>query len=349
MCRGGIALILSLFLSTMTFLGTGCGGEDGSGKSVGTEGGPCTAGGTCDPGLTCLSKLCVKAGGSPSDGGLPTGGDPCEAMAVLCERLNSCSSIALQMLFGDLKTCKERQILECRDAYKALGTGLTQATVTACSQALEGASCEQIIEENLPACRTPGQRANGEACGTDDQCKSEYCSNTDAQCGVCADRLKAGVTCTSDDDCQSGMVCNKASKCAIPSAGGTACSETQPCKIGYYCRAGSCAASVTKAGGVCDDANSCDLVQGLFCNLQAGRCQSVQMAQAGSTCGFKSEEVILCSAGNCELSGVGTTGICSALAKDGESCGAAASGVECMYPARCVAGRCKLPSSAACL
>jgi hypothetical protein len=350
MCRGGIAFVLSSFVSAVMLLGAGCGGSDGDGKTMGAEGGPCTAGGTCDTGLTCLSKVCVNSagGGGTSDaGGISGGGDPCAVTSALCERLNACSPITIQILFGDLKTCTERQKLACNDALKAPGSGLTQSALNACAQALASASCEQAIDENVPACQTTGERANGESCGTDEQCKSGYCSNANAQCGVCSDRLKAGVTCVADKDCQSGMVCNEASKCAIPSAGGTACSETQPCQTGYYCRAGSCAANISQAGGTCDDLGSCDIIQGLFCNPTVGRCQSLKMAAAGSTCGLKSGEFILCSAGNCELTG--TDGICSALAKDGESCGVAAGGTECMMPAKCIAGRCKLPSSAACL
>ncbi len=364
--RLGIAGLFVVGLGTGLALSLpGCGG-DGESCPVAREGCACTTSALCDPGLTCLSGRCVRPSGSDGAAGMGGAGGGTAGMGgaggtggmgidyakicddfsgKVCDQINRCVPLYVKVEFGDVTTCVARQKVDCLASAMAPDTQYTMATATACIQALGSASCEDLVYRKIPACSFKGRRSNGQGCGVDDQCQSGRCGTTTMMCGVCSDLVKAGGVCNEDEDCEPGLACNQDGRCILPGAGGTACSPTQPCKLGFYCRMGSCAASVAEAGGVCDHADGCEWLQGLFCNSSLARCQRIRHAASGEACGVLSGDFVLCSAGDCLIPGGQTRGLCSAWAKDGETCGPTRA---CQDPASCVSGRCQLASPSRC-
>lgn len=340
----------------------GCGSSD---CRIGSESCSCTSGGACDPGLTCASMKCVRlaggtggatggggsgggaagAGGSPPAAGFDAGKACDDFSKTLCEKLNGCASAFLKIIYGDVATCTDRLKVSCLDGAMAMDTGLNQAAVDTCLTAAKAASCTDIIYRQVAACDWKGKRANGQICGTGEQCTSGYCKTNDSACGTCGDHVGAGATCKVDDDCQPGFVCSADTHCVKPGEGGSVCTATQPCKLGFYCRGTSCVEQAQSAGLDCQDAEGCSLLQGLVCNTRVGKCQTLLFAGAGNVCGFMGNTVTACTAGsNCQNNGQ-LTGVCGATAKDGASCSAT---VPCLPPARCINGNCRLPNSRSC-
>jgi hypothetical protein len=266
----------------------------------------------------------------------------------VCERFNTCWSFVVSIVWGSQSACASRVKLECLDGAAAPdSTPVTSAAASACLQVIPSITCEDLIYRKFPAaCDFKGTRPNGQVCGSGDQCQSGYCSTGPNICGTCAPLAAAGSACREDEDCQPGLTC-EANRCVVPGAGGTGCSQNQPCKIGFYCRGGSCAAQATEPGAACTDAQSCSFPHGLFCNPAVRVCQRIKVAQAGEACGFVNNELIACGAnGTCNTpSPQALQGVCGAAAADGTACSPTK---ECIDPARCVNGLCRLPNARSC-
>jgi hypothetical protein len=207
-----------------------------------------------------------------------------------------------------------------------------------------------VLYNQVDACNFKGKRTNGEACGTDAQCTTGHCTLGDSACGVCANQVGAGNSCTDNGDCSSGFVCSDDQHCVLPGAGGTVCTDVQPCKYGFYCRNGSCVTAANSAGATCQDqASSCVFLKGLWCNVSVQTCAAVSYAQPGEPCGQVGSRYAVCSAGSCIYPLGSTEGTCASLGGDGDACGTGtANDKGCQFPSRCVAGHCKKPNSAAC-
>ena|GEM_PF-5133034 len=343
---------------------TGCGGDEKASCAVGSASCPCTSGGACNPGLSCsASNVCVGPavvgptvgldGGATNDSGIlpavtpPNAEAICANQSALCTKLNECAPLVLKGIYGTLEVCKDRQKISCVDAINAPASGLTSTTVNACLAALPAATCEDLIYRKVSACDIKGTRPNGGACGTDAQCLSGHCTQNNAACGVCAAHVNAGASCVEADDCEPGLDCS-AERCVVPGAAGTICSDTQVCKYGLYCLNGSCVNTNTTAGANCADSPfSCNILKGIYCNLAVGKCATLGFVGPGEPCGLVASKFVFCSAGDCIYPSVDADeGICGSYAGDGATCGDTTG---CMEPAICIAGRCKLPSSSACL
>src|SRR6185503_2794367 len=108
----------------------------------------------------------------------------------------------------------------------------TTVDITACADAVDTASCDDLLANMFPAaCRIrPGSRIDGEGCGSSLQCVSTHCEKPTLDCGVCAARHPVNGDCTSDDACLLGLVC-AAQKCVTPGGLGAICNaDTQPCR-----------------------------------------------------------------------------------------------------------------------
>jgi len=342
-------------------LAAGC-GSSGSSCSVGAEGCPCTAGGACNPGFTCASNKCVNL--SPDGGGAGTGGggtggtaaSACDTFTAYCEKINQCAPLLVKIGYGAVDECNARFKLSCVDATGAPGSGLTAATISACSTALSGASCSDVLYRKVTACNIAGTRANGMACGNNFQCTTGYCAQSDQACGVCSALVGAGNACMVDDDCEAGLVCNSANVCVLPGSAGGNCTDTQPCAYGLYClvndtgtNTGSCATVAETPGTTCNPtlAASCDILKGIYCDGSVSKCANLGFASPGDPCGLVGSKYTVCSMGECTYAtAAATQGVCGALGADGAACGATTT---CESPARCVNGHCALPSSSACL
>jgi hypothetical protein len=350
--------VLGLLVAASGFVAQGCGGGGGSSAcTVASEGCPCTAGGLCDNGLECKSNLCVDlggggagtGGGNAGTGGGQTAEQMCDAFAGYCAKLNECAPAIVKLNYGTVERCSARFAISCKDAVKAPDSGLTATTIAACMAALPGATCDDVIYRKVAACAIKGTRSNGMACGTNEQCTTGYCSQSANACGVCSAFVAAGATCTVTEDCQPGLECSVAGRCIVPGGAGMTCSETQTCRYGHFCEAGSCVLTAETAGETCnaDLLSSCNVLKGRYCN-GSGVCANIGFAENGDPCGLVAAKFVACSKGECIYpSTVAIEGVCKALAADGVTCNDTTS---CELPAVCDAGgKCKLPSSAACL
>jgi hypothetical protein len=277
-----------------------------------------------------------------------------EAQAV-CSALNGCAHFWVQLLYGDQQTCVMRMSLSCMNDQMVNGTTRTPDDMATCAQAVASASCPDLIASKLPsACQIkPGMLMNGIACGSDWQCQSTYCNTNGQACGACGPRAGAGGSCTSDDGCTTGLVCAN-NTCVMPGLQGAACApDKQPCRSDLYCNGMSvCAPHVGVNGSCADSSAACDITQGLACDtLRANPvCKTVGVAQGGAACGNVNSTLTLCVALDaCPGATLTQPGVCASPAGDGQACGNSNSGHNCIAPANCVNGVCRLPSATSCM
>ena len=282
-----------------------------------------------------------------------TVGEGCaqEAQAI-CDALDTCAPFYVQLFFVDKPTCVSRFALSCMADQGGVGTNRTAADLTACAHAVASARCPDLEASLLPAaCHVkPGAVVNGANCGSNWQCQSTYCAKRNGACGVCAVRVAEGRDCTADDGCQDGLVCAD-SKCVVPAGPDQHCDATKlPCRPDLYCRGdGKCAAKVGMGASCTDSDKACDYTKGVACNPFNHICETVKVAKAGGACGIVDRTLTLCvSLGPCPGNTLLTPGVCASLAGDGEACGTAADGRNCLAPATCDMGLCHLPSSGTC-
>jgi len=349
--------VLGVVVVAAAVLAEGCGGSSPASCAVGAEGCACTQTGVCDTGLTCASNKCVNlgtvdGGGTDTGGAAGSGGNAsaaCDTFTAYCQKLNACAPAFVKIGYGTVDECNARFKLSCVDSTKAPDSGLTASTISACSAALSGAACTDVIYRKVTACNITGGRSNGMACGADSQCTTGYCAQSDGACGVCSALVGAGNGCMVDDDCQAGLVCNSASLCVLPGGAGGNCNASQPCAYGLYCLNNACATDSETPGGTCNPAlaESCDILKGIYCDGSVSTCKNLGFGAPGDNCGLVAGQFVLCSTGQCIYPTVDATeGVCRGLAADGATCDAT---TLCEAPARCVSGHCKLTSSSSCL
>lgn len=273
-----------------------------------------------------------------------------DAATALCNKLQSCASALVTVLYGDVATCVARGKLGCLPSLMAPSTSASPDKLDSCANATGAISCGALFSRDAPppACKTdPGKLANGTACGEDAQCTSAFCKKTSGQpCGVCGARAPAGGACAVSADCDYGLACGN-QLCVAYGMAGSSCDGGHPCAAPNVCKAGVCAAGGS-AGQACDPAaRDCDPTQPLFCSPTSRVCTTVTFAAAGQPCGFINGGYVACSAaGHCRI-GTGFAGTCVAPAADGTACDTT-NGPDCMGPATCVGGLCKLPNPASC-
>jgi hypothetical protein len=311
-----------------------------------------------------VTPLANDGGGAGAGGGADAGLDgPLEAAPLttdegcdqeakaLCDSLNGCAPIALQVYYGDEATCIARASLSCKTDQSVGGITRTADDLSSCARALATASCADLLADNYPAaCQmNPGTVVNGAACGSDWQCGSSFCNKT-TMCGVCSPRAAVGGDCTADDGCAQELVCaNK--KCAKPAGPGEDCNlPGQPCRSDLYCPTSNgsakCAAKVGAGGACADSDQACDLVKGVFCNPIDHTCETLSVAKGGDACGLAMKTICVGFIAPC--SNFLTSGVCANPAQDGEACGMG--GKVCVPPATCDPNMnvCRLPSAPDC-
>jgi hypothetical protein len=232
----------------------------------------------------------------------------------------------------------------------ARNTGLNAATSGACAAAVSSATCADLFANKVEACVIKGSVGDGLRCGADSQCASGLCRRAGDVCGLCAVKSPAGGPCRKDknEDCQLGLVCAD-QQCAAPAGEGAACSKKVPCAFGLYCsgRTATCTKPVAAPGAPCEK-DGCDLSRNLVCNEQAKVCQIFRVAQPGEACGIGISPPTLCPFGEFEKMCRPNVlvGVCARPALEGEPCGSG--GPECLAPAYCDRGTCRLASASAC-
>jgi len=295
------------------------------------------------------------ASDSPAPDGTTLSADQActDLAASICSRIDACTNVLIAVVYGDVDTCKKRVKLGCLPGLAAPGTSSTPEKAEACAKDFPTETCIDLFAKNPAASciPSPGKVANGMACGEDAQCDSTFCARTPGAggCGVCAPMPKEGDACV-NNQCGRLLECNTKDKCYKTRVLGETCSADTPCAASLSCFGGKCVAAA-KAGEACDgtatSAPTCDTTAGLGCNPVAKVCQVLVFAKAGDTCGYVAPDFKLCTGGSfCKTTG-GFSGVCVAPAADGAPCNPK-DGPQCLSPAICSGGVCKLVDPAAC-
>jgi hypothetical protein len=305
-----------------------------------------------------LLALIVACSGSTV--GSPSPQDACRDYAnVYCTRVNDCAPTFLQVAYGDVATCTSRTQINCPLVFQAPGTGLTTDIVERCIGAIPQVACGDLLGGNLPSDCTPvaGTLPNGGTCGNDDQCTGKYCNlGSNQLCGACSTKAAAGATCNKSGDCSQGLTCANGT-CVAYAAAGAPCSTKQPCNPTLYCNGTTCG-TPGGAGASCNGGSDllnagCDGLHGYYCNPTTKKCQQLGTATAGQPCGFvngiQDGSLTICTGGaTCfGLTALNPKTTCTPPAADGASCDAT-KGSNCLGPALCVSGLCKLKDPTAC-
>jgi hypothetical protein len=298
--------------------------------------------------------------GAPGDSGANDASSPvavCKEYAYTrCTALQGCSPTQMQIEFGDVATCETSFTDSCVLASAAPSSGSTLAHVQACTTAISGWVCSDLIysQNTPPACATPqGSLTNGAPCTVNSQCQTAFCLRpAGAACGACAPAPNPGDPCTSSAQCGTGggLTCvGSTQKCTAFSQLGASCNGSQPCIDGLNCASGVCATGVSQANMPCVfDGAGCDKYAGLACNAATATCQTLQLVGGGQACGDVANQVQDCKAGEC------TRGVCVVNAPIGGACDIVA-GPSCIGFALCfvnadggTGGTCQIAGSATC-
>jgi hypothetical protein len=163
----------------------------------------------------------------------------------------------------------------CQNEVALVGSGVTQATLDACSTALELSPCE--LPDGPPAaCDFRGNVPGGGACTDGVQCASGACMGQQAfspegptspmKCGACAPVVGLGEVC-GDGACEPSALC-----LLDPTTTLDAGSQTYRCTLVTH----------GNVGASCDGlASKC--AAGLYCAAQTGQC--AELASSGAPCG----------------------------------------------------------------
>ncbi|HEY8080126.1 MAG TPA: hypothetical protein VIF62_38610 [Labilithrix sp.] len=301
-------------------------------------------------GLLGTFAVVVACSGS-SDSSVVSADTACTNFAdAICQALNDCVPLLLQLEYGDVATCSTRQKSNCVPTINAPGSALTTAQVASCASALPNAACDDLLGRNLPdACHAQaGSLADGAACSDDSQCANKKCKkHKDAACGVCSSPAAAGGPCEVDENCDYGLACATNGVCVAQGMGGAICDVNHPCRSSFVCHTGSCVQPGAE-GAPCDPMDPvCSLAKADYCDPTTKVCKKVATAPAGQSCGLPNGTLTICTAsGTCKPPN-SVMGTCLAAAPDGMPCDAT-SGPACTPPAKCDSGQCKIPDPSAC-
>jgi hypothetical protein len=306
----------------------------------------------CSPASIAPPADAGSGTGATGDGGTSAEADQaCKDYAYArCTRVDTCSPTAILIQFGSVATCEAYYHQTCDYSLSVPSTNTTSAHTTACTAALPGWACSDIIfgENTPPACATlAGTLANGASCAVSGQCQSAWCARPyGSACGRCSAPPTAGAACVVASECGPGLTCFNGA-CEPHAPLGAQCGPTSPCDDGLTCVSGVCAAGGTTPGAACSPTGAgCDVYAGLACNAQSGTCQTLQVVPGGQACGEVANQNQTCMAGNC------VRGACVAGAALGAPC--LLDGINtCISFAECIAttdggtnGTCQIPGTA---
>lgn len=308
-------------------------------------------------GLGCSSNVETENG---------TGGVSREAACdqfskAFCDVYAKCLPVFITAGFGDVATCYTRIGKTCPATFDAPKTSATPAKISTCAEGVKNLACEALSTSTPQACiPAPGGIEDGAGCSDDAQCRSTWCpKNDEGFCGKCTALPKAGAPCVTlpakadgsvQKECGRGLSCVK-DVCVVPLGSGAACSDATSCSLGLTCFNAKCVAA-GKPGSKCDPEGktdpNCDFLQGAICNPATKVCQELGKANAGQPCGVIGSEYKICTAASkCIVPSGAMSGTCIAAAIDGAACDLE-KGPDCLGPAKCVGGVCKLPDPALC-
>jgi hypothetical protein len=246
-------------------------------------------------------------------------------------------------ILWDPGQCVARSTLECEIIAGDPNVAFDPEKTASCPEPEAGACDEQ--GGNL--CVGTGRAALGAPCLSGAACASGACEfgfdpdGEEQPCGVCVSQPCGG-------SCPSGQVCNQVAD------GGTQCVAVagvgQPCKTpadcaSYYCTQGGTCGGPAAIGQACSqglDGPPCG-DPSAFCDATQ-HCRAFLYADYGQSCAPQGNDLYECTGlGACDLA----DNLCIPPAGDGEFCDDT-QGLNCVYPALCLAHQCTFPSAGAC-
>lgn len=310
---------------------------------------------TTNMGLSPQTDSTISANVSDSENS-PEAIFACQQFAdAICPRLAACAPAPFRVMYGQTERCRSRMGSSCAAVFARQGVKPNAGMIEACTRGLGMASCDQVVLSMLPkACRAMlTTRKLGDACTSDEECLDGLCSGDDQSSRHCT-LAPVGTFCYTDGDCSSGNVCGPGGRCGALRGLGMPCDLNHPCLPLLSCvgldddRNGVCQGPLP-LGAHCDPLRQttpgCDAMHGGYCHPYKHTCEEMRWADGGAPCGADEQtgEVLLCSAGaTCHKQGDLAT--CVPPAADGAPCDVEA-GPDCLMPAQCIAGRCRLNSS----
>jgi hypothetical protein len=313
-----------------------------------------------------IMLACSSSSSSGTSSGTAAGGDGPVTDATLeaiggafCDRIKSCyGDFFVTTFIGDAATCKARLSLELKGSAKGQGVQVKDSQAAACKTAVDGASCDTLLDDGVKECDFRGTLADGAACANDSQCVSGACFvDPTTTCGKCGPRAAAGGDCTAAK-CERGLACSGAKKCVKLGADGATCDPTSaPCELGLTCIAGKCGKALA-AGVACKNGMNetpCDGFTGLFCKppkatVADGTCTPFTPATVNELCGVTLQPTVdfsFCVNSECIGATSTTRGKCTAFLADGAACDATKQ-PDCEFPAKCRAGKCAVLDPTVC-
>jgi len=341
-----VSLSLLALASTAAFAIVACGGsseadvakQSTSPTEPGAENGQNPNG----PGNAPADPGWGSAGPGVAPGVSPAIASACSSLAdVVCKRTKACAPGIFPALYLDEAACVAANAKRCAADAQNPGVTLDANGTNACATAMGALSCEDFIDERLPAaCRPSGTLIAGTACVSGLQCQSGFCAGLSSKasvCGVCAVPTTAGGACVAGT-CPSGQSCQK-NLCVARKKIGDACKATTECGTGQVCFGGKACAAAGIEGTLCALDADCDVLQGLHCSYTTNRCAKIAIVEVGQTCGVVGSGAALCHASDCNA------GVCIARMKEGEACSAT---TRCESGLACVGGKCLALTSSLC-
>jgi Gametolysin peptidase M11 len=271
---------------------------------------------------------------------------------VYCARLDACVTDGVRLNYGEMKFCRARREVACRQDLLTPGRSETTERRQSCTDALAKQSCrDYYFGRPLPACDyPPGNLKEGAPCFRSSQCGMGLSCEieTDEACGTCMPTLPIGGDCSFwTAGCPLGTYCY-ADQCLAPLGIGDPCKKTAAsCLGGMACTQEGCIEKNGDVGADCSKTDICDTVKGLYCNLMTGKCTPnpagvevgkpcsvVDASGARSRCGADAT----CFAPPASP----TRRVCVARVGAGAKCDNAV-GPLCDPPGECVRGQCVVP------
>jgi hypothetical protein len=350
----------SLPVAWLAAIGSGCGASHRT--EVQEDGGRIGDGGAQDEGPDMPPDAAM---GEPEGGPLDMTRVAADLAMGVCGRYAACEPFWLQTAYGQEGACETRLLPFYASILTAQGVLATLDQAEACASAKAALSCEEYLSNTIPpACQIAGSLPTGAACAHDWQCAGPqaHCKlASQASCGVCSTLGQAGESCLNDADCASGLVCGSSSTCETPASSGKTCTSDADCEGMLTCLGSQCTAPEGE-GSSCDDSmnyggeDGCDAafgrISGLYC---IGTCVQAQIAQPGAACSYatpgdpQSKPNVLCANGQiCDLGDAGRVGTCPNAVADGQSCVTVVGSPNCLPPAVCSGGTCRLRDGSGC-
>jgi hypothetical protein len=281
----------------------------------------------------------------PVDAGAPSSvyHAACEAWATsYCAFQAACPA---QYTVYSQGVCVPRNTLRCEIIATDPNVPFDPARVAVCGEP-DAANCDQPPAGG-DLCLPPGRGRVGTRCLTGEACQSGFCAysyigGAISLCGTCTARVcdggcPAGLTCSSSGD--AGLACVKML------AVGEKCSTAIACQTFYCGRDGKCGALAKRDASCANDGTSGPPCadNDTFCD-PTNHCSPVVPAGYGAACAPAGNVAYQCTGfGTCDY----MNNACIPPAADGEFCDDM-QGLNCAFPAQCVAHRCLFPNLEQC-